>query len=78
MAQEGRKKEIDFWVEIFRAMEIALFGLTGGTVGLVLSDLTVLRIAFAITGFLGMVVLGIGLYRLQQHIRHLIAQLKED
>jgi hypothetical protein len=78
MSKEALKEEIKFLTEIFRLGAILALALGGGTLSLILGEHTVLKNTFAVTGFVATVVLGILLYRLQLHIRHPIAQIKED
>jgi len=76
--KEALKEEIKFLTEIFRLLAILTLALGGGTVSLVLGEYTALKVAFAVVGIAASIGLGMVLYRLQNYIRTLIAQIKED
>jgi len=77
VANDQLKEEIKLFTEILRPVWVSALGIGGGTVGLVLGDLSALRIIFAATGFAIVTGLAIVLQRLPRYIRGLISQLKE-
>jgi len=77
MSNDQLKEEIKLSTELLRLVWVSALGIGGGTVGLVLGDLSALRILFAATGFAIVAGLGLVRQRLHRHIRGLIAQLKE-
>ena len=63
---------------MLKFLALLTVGLGGGTLTLVLGDLTLLRIGLAALGFLGTVVLIVADWYLHTRIRAFIAQLRED
>jgi hypothetical protein len=78
VSKEALKEEIKFLTEIFRLLAILVLAIGGGTISLVLGEYTVLKVAFAAIGIVASIGLGMVRYRLQNHIRNPIKQLKED
>jgi hypothetical protein len=72
----GLKEDIKFLTEIFRLIWVSLLAIGGGTVSLLLGELTTLRLIFAGVGLAVVLTLILVGWRLGNHIGLLVATLK--
>jgi hypothetical protein len=73
---DGLKEDIKFLTEIFRLIWVSLLAIGGGTVSLLLGELTTLRLIFAGVGLAVVLTLILVGWRLGNHIGLLVATLK--
>ena len=78
MSKESLKEDIKFLTEVFRLLWITLLGVGGGTLSLLLAERTPLKNALIVAGVLTFGLLGSVIQKLQQHIRGLIVQIREE
>ena len=78
MAAEVRLTEdIKYLIELLRLIWLSLIAVSGGTIGLLLGELTTRRLWFAGIGIVGMILLTTALAYLHRQIKSLIPQLGE-
>jgi hypothetical protein len=70
-------ESLKFEIELLRLGFFALLGIGGGTVGLVLGEWSLVRLSFAVGGFLLMNGLWLWLWRQRRAIRATIATIQE-
>jgi hypothetical protein len=76
MADKASER-IKFETELLRLTAVAVLAIGGGAIGLLLGDLTPLRVILAGSGLLATVGLVVVLWWQRRYIRTLVEQLKE-
>jgi len=74
---ERIKEQIKFETEVLKFTALVMVGIGGGSISLVLGELTLLRVALVGLGFLGTLALGIVSWRFYKRVGLLIAQIQE-
>lgn len=75
---ERLKEQIKFEVEWLKLTAVAVLAVGGGSFGLLLGELTALRLVLAVSGLLATVGLMGEVLRQRRHLKALIEQLKEE
>ncbi len=75
--KEYLTEQIKHLTELLRLFWVTLLGIGGGTISLLLGELSLLKAIFATGGIMAMFILAVIIMRLNSRIRTLIEQLKE-
>jgi len=76
-AKEHLTEQIKHLTELFRLFWVTLLGIGGGTVSLLLGELSTRKAIFAAGGIMAAVILAVIVHRLESRIRELIEKLEE-
>ena len=69
---------LKYHTEIFRLLWISIIAIGGGSTGLLLGDLSKIKVTLATAGLLLVLLFLVLLRRLDRYIRQIISSLKED
>lgn len=75
---ERRVEQIKYEIELLRLTTLATLAIGGGSIGLILGDVTLVRTGLAVLGVLLAVGLGLTLWRLHRVIGRQIIALEEE
>lgn len=76
-AKEYLTEQIKYLTDVLRLLWVTLLAIGGGTLSLLLGELSMLKALFALGGIGAVVILGTIIQRLDSRVRDLIEKLKE-